>query len=149
MECNAIVNDEKIEMSKALSTMQFCNISYEVPSSKEKKTIIDQVSGRLEAGRLGAILGPSGAGKSSLLNILSGFKHKGVSGSIYVDGHLRNVKSFRRMCTYISQTFPMLDNLTVYETLQVSADLKLGTKLSQQAKSENVSSIKDFTFSDF
>lgn len=144
MECNAIASDEKIEMNKALSTLQFCNISYHIPSGKENKLIIDDVSGRLEAGRLGAILGPSGAGKTSLLNILSGFKHKDVSGSIFMDGRLRNVKNFRKMSTYISQTFPMLDNLTVLETLQVSADLKQGTNISPQAKSENVSSTKSF-----
>lgn len=139
MACNGATNDEKIEMRKPLSTLQFCNVSYEIKAGKEKKLIIDDVSGRLEAGRLGAILGPSGAGKSTLLNILSGFKHKDVSGSIFVDGSLRNVNSFRKMSTYISQTFPMFENLTVYETLQVSADLKLGTNISAQAKSENVS----------
>ncbi|KAL5279324.1 hypothetical protein ACFFRR_003732 [Megaselia abdita] len=141
MECNVIASEEKIEMSKALSTLQFCNISYQIKTGKEKKLIIDDVSGRLEAGRLGAILGPSGAGKTSLLNILSGFKHKDVSGSIFVDGRLRNVKGFRKMSTYISQTFPMLENLSVYETLQVSADLKLGTNVSPQAKSENIKNI--------
>ena len=101
--------------------------------------IIDQVSGRLEAGKLGAILGPSGAGKTSLMNILSGFKHKNVSGSIYVDGRLRNVAAFRKISTYISQTFPMLENLTVLETLKVSADLKQGSNVSESGKHENVS----------
>lgn len=139
MECNGVTIDEKIEMRKPLTTLQFCNVSYGITTGKEKKLIIDDVSGRLEAGRLGAILGPSGAGKSSLLNILSGFKHKNVKGSIFVDGSLRKVKSFRKMSTYISQTFPMFENLTVYETLQVSADLKLGTNISPQAKSDNVS----------
>uniref|UniRef100_T1H528 ABC transporter domain-containing protein n=1 Tax=Megaselia scalaris TaxID=36166 RepID=T1H528_MEGSC len=129
--------EEKININKALSTLHFCNISYKIQSGNEQKLIIDNVSGRLEAGRLGAILGPSGAGKTSLLNVLSGFKHKNVSGSIFVDGRLRNVNSFRKMSTYISQSFPMLENLTVFETLQVSADLKLGTNLSSQAKNEN------------
>lgn len=140
MECsNGTAKDENIEMMKSLSTLHFCNLSYSVPEGKKKKLIIDDVSGRLEAGRLGAILGPSGAGKTTLMNILSGFKIKNVSGSILVDGSLRNVNVFRKMSTYISQTFPMFDNLTVYETLKVSADLKLGTNVSPEAKSDNVS----------
>lgn len=135
--CNFAISPTRFH--QVWNTLQQCSFLWDFFPGKGKKLVIDDVSGRLESGRLGAILGPSGAGKTSLLNILSGFKHKDVHGSIFIDGRLRNVKGFRKMSTYISQTFPMLENLTVYETLQVSADLKLGTNVSSQAKSENVS----------
>jgi ABC-type multidrug transport system ATPase subunit len=56
--------------------LDFRNITYIVNDkcNREKKQLLNNVSGFFQAGRFTGILGPSGAGKSSLLNVLSGFK---------------------------------------------------------------------------
>jgi ABC-type multidrug transport system ATPase subunit len=50
-----------------------------------KKTILNQVSGVAEPGKLVCIIGPSGAGKTTLLNVLAGRITKKVNGKILVN----------------------------------------------------------------
>jgi ATP-binding cassette, subfamily G (WHITE), member 1 len=104
------------------------------------------VSGQFNAGELTAILGPSGAGKTSLLKILAGFRYflwqpwffmrrknqlvrffrtSGVKGEILLNNQRRGVQH-RRLSCLIPQNTSLLENLTLRETLQVAAKLKLG-----------------------
>jgi ABC-type multidrug transport system ATPase subunit len=50
-----------------------------------KKTILNDVSGVAEPGKLICIIGPSGAGKTTLLNVLAGRIDKKVEGKILVN----------------------------------------------------------------
>ncbi len=36
----------------------------------------------------------AGAGKSTLLDVLSGYRKTGVSGSVYINGRIRNLGKF-------------------------------------------------------
>ncbi|CAH0388183.1 unnamed protein product [Bemisia tabaci] len=103
---------------------------------KEKKRILKGVSGRFQSGELTAIMGPSGAGKSSLLNVLTGFNTDGMIGSIYTSS--RNADKCQRLnrkeSCYIMQDDKLCPLFTVYETMKMAADLKLGTSLSEKAK---------------
>ncbi|KAJ9597667.1 hypothetical protein L9F63_011469, partial [Diploptera punctata] len=101
---------------------------------KSQKPILRGINGSFRAGRLTAILGPSGAGKSSLLNVLSGFKKNGVTGSIKTNGKERSIQEFRKFSCYITQEFYMLQLLTTKETLRVAADLKLNYKTNKSKK---------------
>lgn len=86
-------------------------------------------------------MGPSGAGKTSLLNILSGFKSNGVTGTITINGQRRDKKEFRQKSSYIPQEFAMLPKLTVEETMRIAADLKLDRNVSHVMKQSLVGDI--------
>ncbi|XP_039429219.1 ATP-binding cassette sub-family G member 4-like [Culex pipiens pallens] len=125
--------------------LEFTNICFkgERKDGDGRKTILENVSGRFAPGRLTAILGPSGAGKSSLLNILSGFKKHGVIGSVMVNGETLGEESFRNKCVYIAQDFDLCDHLTVLETLDYAAELKMTGSSSPMVRKKKVNDILD------
>lgn len=84
-------------------------------------------------------MGPSGAGKSTLLDVLSGYRRTGVQGSVYVNGRIRNLDTFRRMSCYITQDDRIQTLLTVLENMQIAADFKLGDSMKPYEKEARVS----------
>jgi ABC-type multidrug transport system ATPase subunit len=96
--------------------------SLEAPQSKP---ILKNISAQLPAGSLTAILGASGSGKTSLLNTMSqrmtGSRLK-KTGDILYNG---NVKLSNIRSAYVMQKDVLLPTLTVRETLQYSAELRL------------------------
>ncbi|XP_058125814.1 ATP-binding cassette sub-family G member 4-like [Anopheles ziemanni] len=117
-------------------TLAFRNVCYRQKASDggRAKDIIKSVSGRFLPGRLVAILGPSGAGKSSLLSILSGLKQTGYIGTIEINGTILDRSRYRQQCVYIQQDFSLIEHLTVLETMQYAAELKM----PRQSRSEMV-----------
>ncbi|EFW16705.1 ABC transporter, partial [Coccidioides posadasii str. Silveira] len=89
------------------------------------KTVLDGVTAAMPSGSLTAIIGGSGSGKTSLLNVLAGRMNTGrvkISGSATFNGH-DNINSVRS--AYVMQQDVLIPTLTVRETLQYSADLRL------------------------
>ena len=89
------------------------------------KTILDNVSAHCPAGSLTAILGGSGSGKTTLLNTISHrvtSKKLRINGAVTYNGNtlLRSVRS-----SYVVQEDILTPTLTVRETLQYAADLRL------------------------
>jgi ABC-type multidrug transport system ATPase subunit len=89
------------------------------------KTILNGVHAHIPSGSLTAIFGASGSGKSSLLNAMShrfSDKHLQTSGTILYndDDRLESVRS-----AYVMQHDVLLPTLTVRETLQFAAELRL------------------------
>lgn len=84
------------------------------PETMKHKTILNNLCGSAEAGKLTAILGPSGAGKSSLLSCLFQNLQHGVTGSILCDGIDVNRKL--KIC-FIPQRDYFNEYLTVREDL--------------------------------
>ena len=87
--------------------------------------ILDRVSAQLPAGSLTAILGGSGSGKTTLLNTIS---HRVTSSKLHVSGQATyngspNLATIRS--AYVMQQDVLLPTLTVRETLQYAADLRL------------------------
>ncbi|KAJ5240156.1 ABC-2 type transporter [Penicillium chermesinum] len=91
-------------------------------SSKE---ILDRVSADMPKGSLTAIIGSSGSGKTSLLNLMAGrmsLSRAQVSGTTTFNNDT-NINSVRS--AYVMQQDVLIPTLTVCETLQYSADLRL------------------------
>ncbi|XP_053694702.1 ATP-binding cassette sub-family G member 4-like [Sabethes cyaneus] len=138
----AIAIDVQNEDCRPSTCLSFQGVTYQVKGSDGKsKKLLHGISGSFRSGRLAGILGPSGAGKSSLLNILSAFKTKKVSGELLVNGKLIKRQKYRREVTYTSQDVSMLGNITVVETLDFAAELKLPNSVSAMVKSKTVNDI--------
>lgn len=103
----------------------------------------------------------AGAGKSTLLDVLSGYRKTGVTGSVYVNGRIRNlgiyfyyplsivacvsnsnfhfiVDTFRKMSCYITQDDRIQHLLTVLENMRIASDFKLGDQLKHHEKEARV-----------
>ncbi|WP_024370577.1 ABC transporter ATP-binding protein [Exiguobacterium sp. ZOR0005] len=83
----------------------------------------------IQDGAFVVILGPSGSGKSTLLNVISGLDTV-TSGTITFDETVltdltpEQMTAFRRdHLGFIFQQYNLLQNLTVYENIQIGADL--------------------------
>ncbi|XP_015108961.1 ATP-binding cassette sub-family G member 4 [Diachasma alloeum] len=123
--------------------LAFTDLTYTVREGRKGnvKSILKSVSGRLRASELTAIMGPSGAGKSTLLNILTGYKTTGMAGSITMNGHERDLSTFRKLSAYIMQDNQLHGNLTVDEAMKVAASLKLSSKVPKAEKEEVIQEI--------
>lgn len=103
------------------------NFSVKVQNGKETthKQILKDVSGVAKPGRCLAIMGPSGGGKTSLLDILAHRAAGSSDTSILFDGKKIPSNQVRNIVGYVSQMDILQPTLTVRETLQFYADLKL------------------------
>ncbi len=88
-------------------------------------TALDRVSLEVEQGEFVAIMGPSGCGKSTLLNIV-GLIDAPTSGKYVLDGteisrypESRLTEVRKRTVGFIFQSFNLIDDLTVYENVEL------------------------------
>lgn len=88
------------------------------------KTILEPCTGHFEPGQLVALMGPSGCGKSTLLDMLAMKKTAKHSGQVYVNGHLRDRRTFSRIAAYVGQEDVMPEHWRVREAIQFNAKLK-------------------------
>jgi ABC-type multidrug transport system ATPase subunit/ABC-type multidrug transport system permease subunit len=106
-------------------------------SASMHKTLIHSVSASLRPGTLTAILGGSGSGKTTLLNTISermtSSSRLTQTGATLFNGR-PSIHSVRH--AYVMQQDVLLPTLTVRETLQYSADLRLpaGTSAADRAR---------------
>lgn len=100
-------------------------ISKNVETKSETKIILHDVSADMPRGTLTAIIGGSGSGKTSMLNTISermSSRRLTISGMTTFNGQ-RGINTIRS--AYVMQQDVLLPSLTVRETLQYSADLRL------------------------
>jgi putative ABC transport system ATP-binding protein len=97
----------------------------------------------IEEGEFVSIMGPSGAGKSSLLHILGMHDH-GWSGEYFLgDAAVHHLKAKERATLrneqigFVFQQYHLLDDLTVYENLEIPLSYR------KVSKSERVAIVAD------
>ncbi|KAI9344176.1 P-loop containing nucleoside triphosphate hydrolase protein [Zopfochytrium polystomum] len=85
-----------------------------------------------------AIMGSSGAGKTTLLNCLSGRLTTGIlSGSITHNGQPRDAHTWKKVMAYVEQDDALFSELTVRETIDFAAQLRLPAALTREEKSKH------------
>ncbi|KAI8855242.1 ABC-2 type transporter-domain-containing protein [Chytridium lagenaria] len=100
------------------------------------------MDGYAEPGELLAILGGSGAGKSTLLNVLAGRIGPGaLTGTISVNGAPRQRSTWRKVAAYVEQQEVLFKNLTVQETFQYAAQLRLPSTLDKKEREARVNDL--------
>lgn len=67
------------------------------------------------------------------------FSTHNVGGQITINGQQRNLKRFRRQTAYIMQDHDLHSFITVMEAMHFSANLKVGSEVSQADKKLRVS----------
>lgn len=95
-----------------------------------KVNALQDASFEIQEGEMVIILGPSGTGKSTLLNVIGGIDTV-TSGSIFVEGKDITKYSEKQLIQYrrndvgfVFQDYNLLENLTAYENVKMSVDLK-------------------------
>jgi ABC-type multidrug transport system ATPase subunit len=108
---------------------------------KEKKLqFLQDVSGSFRPGVLIGLMGITGAGKTTLLDVLAGRKTGGyIEGTIWIGGYPKKQETFSRISGYCEQSDIHSPNLTVCESLQFSAWLRLPSSI--EAHQRDVSSL--------
>ena len=118
------------------------NLSYRVPSFKDKKTeaeLLSNVSGVFNPGEMVALLGPSGSGKTTFLDVLAGRKAVGTTSGVIKFGGLAPTPQFlRRYTGYVEQFDTLIAALTAREMLLYTAELKRPMHESLQSKESAV-----------
>ncbi|KAL7748707.1 hypothetical protein RI367_005860 [Sorochytrium milnesiophthora] len=108
--------------------------------SKGKKTILDGVTGSIQAGRITAIMGPSGAGKTTFMNVLMG-KVLRTDGTLYINGRTAEVHQYRKLIGYVPQEDVMMRELTVRENILHAARIKLPADWTDREVTEYVDAV--------
>ncbi|MCJ1339732.1 hypothetical protein MMC09_005022 [Bachmanniomyces sp. S44760] len=92
--------------------------------TKKVKPILSDVSGRVNAGEMLALIGPSGSGKTTLIDVLArrtGCSTRSMVGQTLVNGMVMSHQTFRQLSSYVEQEDTLIGSLTVRETLTFAA----------------------------
>lgn len=102
------------------------------------KTILNNMCGEFRSGEFSAVIGRSASGKSKFFDVLTGFTVRGVSGSRVFEGPVPSIKPAVR---YIMQDYSLHDFISVSESMQFAANLKL-SNVSQTCRIFKVSTVR-------
>lgn len=101
------------------------NIERTYDTKAGRTWVLRQVTLDVGTGDFVSVMGPSGAGKSTLLNVLGMFDGA-WSGEYWLDGHpvhelpqKKRADLGRRHIGFVFQQYHLLDDLTVYENLEI------------------------------
>lgn len=106
-----------------MPTLELKSVSYYY---EKGKTILSNISTKLDTGKMYAILGPSGSGKTTLLSLLGGLDTP-TQGSVLFDGKDITAKGLeyhrRNHISLIFQSYNLIDYMTPMENVQLTAKL--------------------------
>ena len=116
------------------------------PAAARTRRILDGISGHVNNGEMVAILGATGAGKTTLLDVLTarlGPTGK-LGGNVTFRGKPRDPGTWKRTVGYVEQDDVMIGCLTVRETFEYAARLRLNrSKFGKADREERVERIID------
>ncbi len=105
--------------------IKLVNVEKWYPVGNMKSFVLRRINLEIREGEFVTIMGPSGAGKSTLLSII-GMLDGGWTGEFYfVDqpvhklNNKQRVELNKRYIGFVFQSYHLLDNLTVYENLEL------------------------------
>ncbi|XP_074276383.1 ABC transporter G family member 24-like isoform X2 [Silene latifolia] len=101
----------------------------------KKRHLLKNLTGKIMAGHISAVMGPSGAGKTTFLTALAG-KATGCTqnGLILVNGRPESIHSYKKIVGFVPQDDIVHGNLTVEENLWFSARCRLSSHLPRADK---------------
>ena len=91
--------------------IEFQDVSF---GYKEDTPILHDVSFRIEAGQIAAIVGPTGAGKTSIISLIARF-YDPTGGAVKIDGH--DIRDFRQKSLRQQMSFVLQDNVLFHAAL--------------------------------
>ncbi|OWF44862.1 ATP-binding cassette sub-family G member 5-like [Mizuhopecten yessoensis] len=147
--CATMSPDEEEELRAARPTLNLLNVKYEVSEKvgpwwkgacfrrSKSKTVLRDFTAQFRGGEIVAILGSSGSGKTSLLDVIACRTSGKVSGKVYYNNYECTKEVIKQYGAYVMQADRLFPNLTVRETLQYAAFLRLpGRTTSQEIESK-------------
>lgn len=143
--CAAEAGPEVSLYTSAPCTLLFSDVSYWVKGQTREQDIqvLKGASGRAEPGKITAILGRSGAGKTTLLDLLVGNKSGRwgrMEGSIVLKTTVEKISAVN--CpAYIMQDNVHIPVLTVRETLQYAAALRMGAAIALSEREVRITAL--------
>jgi ABC-type lipoprotein export system ATPase subunit len=115
------------------------NLERSYPQGPARNYVLRRITADIKPGEFVSIMGPSGAGKSTLLHIL-GMHDAGWSGEYYfLDQPVHNMSAkqraelHKRHIGFVFQSYHLLDNLTVYENLEIPLSYRNVGRKERQA----------------
>ncbi len=115
MEPEVKDKENALALKKADGNIEFKNVSFYY---NENEPVINDISFKVDAGKMIAFVGATGVGKSTIVSLLERF-YDPISGSIYLDGHdIKDitVKSLRENLSIVLQDV-FLFNGTIFENI--------------------------------
>ncbi|MBN3298478.1 ABCG8 protein, partial [Amia calva] len=108
-----------------------------------KQMAIQNLNLKVRSGQMLAVIGSSGCGKTSLLDIITCRDEGGqrISGEILVNGRPCTPRLVKKSIAHVRQDDRLLPHLTVRETLDFVAKLRLPTHFSQQQRDQRVEDV--------
>jgi ATP-binding cassette subfamily G (WHITE) protein 2 len=106
------------------------------------QTILDNVSGYMNAGTLTALMGPSGSGKTTLVDMVTCRKNSGKRGGVVLyDGKKPGKRFLQYNVAYVQQEDALIENLTVRETFLYNFDLIAGKRVEAEEKQNAIDAV--------
>ncbi|KAJ3098713.1 hypothetical protein HDU97_003772 [Phlyctochytrium planicorne] len=119
-------------------SLHFTDIGYELPD--KSKVLLSAVTGSVPPGTMMAVMGPSGAGKSTFLDVLSRRRERGHGKVFLGSEEIGSASEMGEVASYVEQRDDLLGVLTVRESIDYAAKLRL-PKESKHDRSQRVEHI--------
>ena len=125
-----------VDLENVRGEIVFDNVSF---GYNESKTVLSNLSFKLEEGKTLALVGPSGGGKTTICHLIPRF-YELESGSILIDGKNINdvtLESLRRNIGIVSQDVFLFDS-TIYENIAYGAPDATREEVERAARLANL-----------